>query len=58
MEAAIYLMALYLSFQACKSIQFDAWIKKNRVKEAQLLYGMIVVGLAYLVGTFVLKFLP
>lgn len=40
-----------------QSFNFEKIIKKNHVLEAQLLYALLVIALAYLVAQFFLGFL-
>lgn len=56
-KALVYMISLFLSFYAMKSFSFEKLIKKNHVQEAQLLYALLVIALAYLVGQFFLGFL-
>lgn len=56
-KALVYMISLFLSFYAMKSFNFENLIKKNHVQEAQLLYALLVIALAYLVGQFFLGFL-
>ncbi len=56
-KALVYMISLFLSFYAMKSFNFEKLIKKNHVQEAQLLYALLVIALAYLVGQFFLGFL-
>lgn len=56
-KAFVYGISLFLSFYAMQSINFEKMIKKNHVQQAQVLYALFVVALAYLVAQFFLGFL-
>ena len=44
-QSFLYLMAL-------QAFNFEKVLRKNRVYQAQVLYGLLVIALAYLVGSF------
>lgn len=56
-KALIMTISLFLSFYAMQSINFEKLIKKNHVFEARLLYALLTIALAYLVGQFIISFL-
>lgn len=56
-RSCVYLACLGLSYYGCRAIRFDVLIQKNRVGQAQVLYFLIMMSLAYLSGSFLLQFL-
>lgn len=56
-KALVYGICLFVSFYAMQGFNFEKIIKKNHVLEAQLLYALLVIALAYLVAQFFLGFL-
>ena len=57
LEAAVYIMCLVLSFYGMSALNFEKIIKANHVWQAQLLYALLVLALAYLSGSFILSFI-
>ena len=57
LRAGIYIACLLLSFFAMSSLNFEKWIKANHIWQAQLLYALCVMALAYLSAQFILAFL-
>ena len=55
-KAIVYGLTFVASFYAINSINFEKLLKKNSVKQAQLLYMLLAMALAYLVGSFILSF--
>lgn len=51
-QSCLYLMALMISYYALQAFNFEKVLRKNRVYQAQVLYGLLVIALAYLVGSF------
>lgn len=56
-RAVIYIMSLFVSFYALQALDFQKLLKANRVSEARVLYALLVIALAYLVGSFIIQFL-
>lgn len=56
LKTLIYTLSLILSFYSLQAIDYNRLIKKNHVSQAQLLYFLCVVALAYLVGSFFIAF--
>ncbi|MCI6704954.1 MAG: DUF1146 domain-containing protein [Bulleidia sp.] len=50
-------ISLFLSFYAMQSINFEKLIKKNHVMQAQLLYALLTLAIAYLAGQFIISFM-
>ena len=57
LETGIYILCLLLSFYTMSAVNFEKIIKANHVWQAQLLYAMLVMALAYLTAGFVLGFI-
>ncbi|MBQ6451664.1 MAG: DUF1146 domain-containing protein [Solobacterium sp.] len=57
LETAVYIMCLVLSFYGMSAVNFEKMIKANHVWQAQLLYALLVMALAYLTGSFILSFI-
>ena len=55
-RTVIYVISFVLSFQAMQAFNFELVIKKNRVKEAQLLYWLLVLSLTQGVASFLSAF--
>lgn len=53
----IYIFCFILSMQAMRAFDFERFLKKGHVKEAQVLYFLLVMSLAWLSGSFVAVFL-
>ena len=53
----MYIMCLVLSFYGMSAVNFEKMIKANHVWQAQLLYALLVMALAYLTGSFILSFI-
>lgn len=51
----IYFICFALSLMALTAIDFNRLVKKNASFNAQVLYGLIGIALAYLVGEFVMN---
>ena len=49
----IYLISFTLAMFALQSVNYEKFIKKGRVIEAQLLYILIAMALGYLIAQFV-----
>lgn len=56
-KAGIYLCALVISYLCMDCVQYEKILKKGHVKQAQFLYFMFVIALAYLVGSFICVFI-
>ena len=53
----IYVITLLLSAYALSGINFDAFIKKNKVLEARILVILMSIACSYLVTNFITDFL-
>lgn len=56
-RAVLYIICLILSFYGLSALNYEKAIKANHVWQAQLLYGLLVIALAYLVAQFLFGFL-
>lgn len=55
-RALLYIVCLVLSYYAMSAVNFEKILKGNHVRQAQLLYGLLVLALAYLSASFLLGF--
>ncbi|MBR4163975.1 MAG: DUF1146 domain-containing protein [Solobacterium sp.] len=53
-KAIVYLVMLCLSWYGMSAVNYESILKKNHVGQAQLLYFLLVMSLAYLSGSFLL----
>lgn len=53
----IYFLSFILSLYALSALDFNKMIKPNKVSQAQLLYIMLAMVLAYLFGEFLMRFM-
>lgn len=51
----IYLASFFISLYALNALDFNRFIKKGRTSEAQILYFLIAMALAYLVGSMLIS---
>lgn len=56
LEAFVYVVCFAASWYGLSAIHYEKLLKANHVKEAQVLYFMIVAAIAYLAGSFILVF--
>lgn len=56
-RTCIYILALVVSWFAMDAVNYEKILKKGHVKQAQVLYFLLVIALAYLVGSFCCVFL-
>ena len=54
-RAIIYLVSFFISLYALNALDFNRFIKKGRTSEAQILYFLIAMSLAYLVGSMLIS---
>ena len=47
----VYVISFVLSLYGLSALDFQRFLKKNRVVEAQILYFLLAFALAYLVGS-------
>ena len=53
----VYILFFILSMQAMQALNYEKLLKKGHVRQAQVLYFLLVMALAWLSGSFVLEFL-
>ena len=56
-KAFIYILSLLISFYGLRALNYEKLIKANHVMEARILYALLVVALAYMVGSFLIQFI-
>lgn len=54
-KAVIYLLCFLLSLFGLSSLDYNRFLKQNRVAQAQTLYFIIAFSLAYLMGTLIIN---
>ncbi|MBQ0035923.1 MAG: DUF1146 family protein [Firmicutes bacterium] len=54
-KAIIYLFCFLLSLFGLSSLDYNRFLKQNRVAQAQTLYFIIAFSLAYLMGTMIIN---
>lgn len=54
LRAAVYLICFVAAWYGMSAVDYEKILRKNHVRQAQLLYFMIIIGLAYLAGSFLL----
>ena len=53
----IYVISLFISAYAVTGINFESFIRKNRVREAKVLSMILCLSLAYLLANFIISFI-
>jgi uncharacterized integral membrane protein (TIGR02327 family) len=56
-KSAVYLVFFLVSWYALGAVDYEKSLKKGHVRQAQILYVLLVCALAYLAGSFFLSFL-
>jgi len=56
-RAGIYAMTFLLSFYGLGAFDFNRFLKQGHTVQAQILYAILVLALAYLSGSFILSFI-
>ncbi len=51
----VYLLSFALSLYGLSALDFNRFLKKNKVTEAQVLYFLLALALAYLVGSLLMS---
>lgn len=57
LKGTVYILCFILSMQAMQAVNYEKMLKPNHVRQAQVLYFLLVMSLAYLSGSFVCVFL-
>ena len=53
----IYIIVLFLTIYALSSINYEKFIKKNKIIETKILVMLLSLSIAYLVTNFILLFI-
>ncbi|MDO4520010.1 MAG: DUF1146 domain-containing protein [Erysipelotrichaceae bacterium] len=53
-RSAVYLICLVAAWYGMSAVNYEKILRQGHVRQAQILYFMIVLGLAYLSGSFIL----
>ncbi|MCR5229732.1 MAG: DUF1146 domain-containing protein [Solobacterium sp.] len=56
-RAALYILCFILTFWAFQAVDYEKFLKKDHVLQAQVLYWIIVLGLSYLLAQFAAGFI-
>jgi uncharacterized membrane protein YwzB len=56
-RAGIYAVMFLLSFFSMGALDFSRFLKQGHTAQAQVLYWILVLSLAYLSGSFIISFL-
>lgn len=56
-RSAVYLICLAASWYGMSAVNYEKILRKGHVVQAQILYFLIVLGLAWLSGSFILAFI-
>ena len=56
-KAGIYILAFAVTWFAMDAVNYEKLLKPGHVKQAQVFYFLIVIAIAYLVGSFCCVFL-
>lgn len=53
----VYIGCLFLSWYGLSALNYEKALRKDHVVQAQVLYFLLVIALAYLTGSFLLAFM-
>ena len=56
LKCAVYLLSFAVTWNAMSAVNYEKILKKGHVKQAQVLYVLIVLALSYLAGSFICIF--
>ena len=56
LRSIVYLMMFIVTWFAMDAINYEKLLRKNKVNQAQVLYFILVMAVAYLAGSFILSF--
>lgn len=56
LRAIVYLLMFVVTWFAMDAINYEKLLRKNKVNQAQVLYFILVMAVAYLAGSFILSF--
>lgn len=56
LRSIVYLLMFIVAWFAMDAINYEKLLRKNKVNQAQVLYFILVMAVAYLAGSFILSF--
>lgn len=56
LRSVVYLLMFLVTWFAMDAINYEKLLRKNKVSQAQALYFILVMAIAYLAGSFILSF--
>ena len=56
LRSIVYLLMFVVTWFAMDAINYEKLLRKNKVNQAQVLYFILVMAVAYLAGSFILSF--
>ena len=56
LRSIVYLLMFIVTWFAMDAINYEKLLRKNKVNQAQALYFILVMAVAYLAGSFILSF--
>ena len=56
LRSIVYLLMFIVTWFAMDAINYEKVLRKNKVNQAQVLYFILVMAVAYLAGSFILSF--
>ena len=56
LRSVVYLLMFLVTWFAMDAINYEKLLRKNKVNQAQALYFILVMAVAYLAGSFILSF--
>ncbi|WP_298665739.1 DUF1146 domain-containing protein [uncultured Solobacterium sp.] len=56
LRSIVYLLMFIVTWFAMDAINYEKLLRKNKVNQAQVLYFILVMAVAYLAGSFILSF--
>lgn len=57
LTCGIYILSFVVTWNAMSCLNYEKFLKKGHVKQAQVLYVLLAMAVAYLVGSFICVFL-
>ena len=55
LRSIVYLLMFIVTWFAMDAINYEKLLRKNKVNQAQVLYFILVMAIAYLAGSFILS---
>ena len=56
LRSIVYLLMFIVTWFAMDAINYEKLLRKNKVNQAQVLYFILMMAIAYLAGSFILSF--